>query len=278
MFSVSIPAVVREGDLAPFAELAWLTTPTPTENDWLAAQGERFAELTTALSDPAYGSTSFFAWLDAEVARDRRRRTVDAALRMVHAGLMALPAGARLSERHRHDPTADDWVLLLDGWAAHLRDTGEDDAVLERIREALPSVGYQLTRRGIRRGRSPVDRVLARSEAKVVALTEIVEPSTATSATGCGCWCSATTSRPPRRCPRTSTACCRSRPGRPGSRCEHLEDALPDLHPLLVTGRTVAGSPETLKALQEYVATYDPDLAPRAPSRAAGPAASGCRG
>ena len=31
LFSVSIPAVVREGDLAPFAELAWLTTPTPTE-------------------------------------------------------------------------------------------------------------------------------------------------------------------------------------------------------------------------------------------------------
>ena len=56
VFSVSIPAVVREGDLAPFAELAWLTTPTPTENDWLAEQGERFAELTTALADPAYGS------------------------------------------------------------------------------------------------------------------------------------------------------------------------------------------------------------------------------
>ncbi len=172
VFSVSIPAVVREGDLAPFAELAWLTTPTPTENDWLAAQGERFAELTTALSDPAYGSTGFFAWLDE---RYDDGEPPDAALRMVHAGLMALPDGARLSERHRHDPSADDWVLLIEGWAAHLRTTGEDDAVLDRIRAVLPSVGYQLTRRGIRRGRSPVDRVLARSEAKVVALTQIVE-------------------------------------------------------------------------------------------------------
>ncbi len=33
----------------------------------------------------------------------------------------------------------------------------------------------------------------------------------------------------------------------------HLEDGLPELHPLLVTGRTVAGSDETLKALREYV-------------------------
>ena len=28
VFEASIPAVVREGDLAPFAELAWLTVPT----------------------------------------------------------------------------------------------------------------------------------------------------------------------------------------------------------------------------------------------------------
>ena len=33
---------------------------------------------------------------------------------MVHAGLLTRSDRARLSERHRHDPTADDWVLLLD--------------------------------------------------------------------------------------------------------------------------------------------------------------------
>ncbi|QWZ09216.1 DEAD/DEAH box helicase family protein [Nocardioides panacis] len=261
VFSVSIPAVVREGDLAPFAELAWLTTPTSTENDWLAAQGERFAELTTALSDPAYGSTGFFAWLDE---RYDAGEPPDAALRMVHAGLMTLPDGARLSERHRHDPGAEDWVLLLEGWAAHLRTTGEDDAVLERIRAVLPSVGYQLTRRGIRRGRSPVDRVLARSEAKVVALTEIVgaerrglgermrmlvlcdhEQATAT-------------------LPADLDGVLSQEAGSARLALRHLEDALPDLHPVLVTGRTVTGSAETMKALHVYVATYDPDLALRA--------------
>ena len=115
LFSVSIPAVVREGDLAPFAELAWLTVPTPAEQEWLAAQEERFAELTTALSDPAYGSTSFFAWLDHRFVRQAlawssravcEPELTDAALRMVQAGLLAIPDGARLSERHRHQPTA----------------------------------------------------------------------------------------------------------------------------------------------------------------------------
>ena len=104
VFSVSIPAVVREGDLAPFAELAWLTTPTPTENEWLAEQGERFAELTAALTDPAYGSTPFFAWLDRRFCaalRDDDPEQLDAALRMVHAGLLG---AARRRAAHRAAP------------------------------------------------------------------------------------------------------------------------------------------------------------------------------
>ena len=252
LFSASIPAVVREGDLAPFAELAWLTTPTPTEADWLAEQGERFAELTTALSDPAYGSTSFFAWLDTRFLEGwpAEPALTDAALRMVHAGLLSLPPDARLAEQHRHPPTAEDWVLLLEEWVQVLRRTGRDDEIVDRVKQVLPSVGYQLTRRGIRRGRSPVDRVLARVDLsgrggdrfKAYSLgmkqrlgadaarsngcwraarprpwpsSRSRRPSSATSATGCGCWCSATTNAPLPPCPPTSTASSTSRPAPP---------------------------------------------------------------
>ena len=105
LFTASIPAVVREGDLAPFAELAWLTTPTPSEADWLAEQGERFAELTTALTDPSYGSTSFFGWLDNRFtqpaeSRAHRRGPADGARRTA-------PAAARRA-RHRGAPAPAD--------------------------------------------------------------------------------------------------------------------------------------------------------------------------
>ena len=43
VFDASIPAVVREGDLAPFAELAWLTVPTAVESDWLESEASRFS-------------------------------------------------------------------------------------------------------------------------------------------------------------------------------------------------------------------------------------------
>ncbi len=260
VFSVSIPAVVREGDLAPFAELAWLTTPTSTENEWLAAQGERFAELTAALTDPAYGSTSFFAWLDRRFAQTQQSddpQEVAAVLRMVHAGLLALPDGARLTEAHRHTPTADDWVLLIAGWVQHLRGTGRDDDIVDRVREVLPSVGYQLTRRGIRRGRSPVDRVLARSEAKTLALAQIVQAEHLNLGDRLRMLVLCDHERASATLPVDLRGVVDEQAGSALLALEHLERSAPHLHPLLVTGTTVAGSDDTLHRLRAYVGRHD---------------------
>jgi len=186
VFEASIPAVVREGDLAPFAELAWLTVPTTGEQDWLATEATRFQELVTQLTDPDFGSLPFLSWLDARFRADElpwpelvrlEPALSGAALRMHHAGLLALPDQAVPTEEHRRDPTADDWVLLVGDWlGTHLSRTGDarDEQVVAAVRRALPAVGYVWTKRGIRRGRSPVDRVLARSEAKTTATVAIV--------------------------------------------------------------------------------------------------------
>lgn len=254
LFSAGIPAVVREGDLAPFAELAWLTTPTPAEADWLAEQGQRFAELTTALTDPSYGSRGFLSWLDERAARPAPPALTDASLRMVHAGLLALPDGARLSERHRHAPTADDWVRLIEEWVLLLQRGGRDDDVVERIRQVLPSVGYQLTRRGIRRGRSPVDRVLARSEAKTLALTQIVQVEQRNLGTRMRMLVLCDHEVATATVPVSLGGVVDQQAGSARRALQQLVDAVPDLHPLMVTGSAVAGSQETLERLREYVA------------------------
>ncbi|MDN5853171.1 MAG: DEAD/DEAH box helicase family protein, partial [Actinomycetia bacterium] len=190
-YAASIPAAVREGTLAPFAELARVTTPTPTESQWLAGQSERFTRLTTDLMEPGFGSTGFLTWLDrrfvgsGEPWHDIERgapTTAAAALRLAYADLLATPPGARLREEHRRPPSADDWVALIDGWARGCllaSDEPSDAEIVERIRRTLPGVGYQWTRRGIRRGRSPVDRVLARSAAKADECVEVVASESA---------------------------------------------------------------------------------------------------
>lgn len=282
VFEASIPAVVREGDLAPFAELVWLVPPTPHEAAWVDSSAERFAELVAALADPSFGSVPFLAWLDrrlvergaseastgADASWSRLAAAepalADAALRLHHAGMLALPPGARPSEEHRREPDAEDWVVLVGDWVTgHLLRSEDpaDAAALEGVRRALPSVGHVLTRRGVRRGRSPIDRVLARSEAKTHAAVEIarVEQGALGELRRLLVLCdheSATATLPVDLRGVLSEQA--------GSAHAVLMALVADpagCDALLVTGSTVAGGVRTVEALVAHVAASDPTLA-----------------
>lgn len=288
LYEARIPALVKEGALAPYAELAWLTGPTADGATWLREQSMRFQELTTDLFGPGFGSTSLPEWLTQrfvtpvadgtttwpEIA-DREPDLADAALRLVHAELLELPAGALLHEQHRQPPSAEDWRLFLDDWLVHCieprsqveGDVGAGDrAVLEAVRRTLPAIGYVWTRTGIRTGRGTVDRVTARSAAKQDAVPGIVssELSNLGDRTRVLVLCdheraTATTRR--RVTDETDAA-----PQPAGSATGVLVSLLADpdgatLAPILVTGRTVAGTEETLRALIRFIDRTHPGMA-----------------
>ncbi|WP_299926081.1 DEAD/DEAH box helicase family protein [uncultured Nocardioides sp.] len=279
-YRVSVPAVVKEGHLAPFDELVWLTTPTPTEEVWLTSEALRFTELTTLLTTPGFGSVGFYAWLTTRFVEpvpatttwaalaDREPDLCDAALRMHHAGLLALPVGARLREEHRHAPSAEDWVRLLGDWLLHHvaeSDDAADAEVLAVVKAALPSVGYQWTRRGVRRGRSTVDRVLARSYAKPGAAALIITAEHAAIGERARVLVLCDHERASATVPVTLDGVLDAEAG---SAIAALEALLADpstalLHPMLVTGSVVAASASTLRDLVAFVAGRDPDLASR---------------
>ena len=263
VYAASIPAVVREGHLAPFMDLIWVTTPSATEAEWLAGQAERFAELTTQLVDPTFGATPFLVWTDlrfhgevpfARVAA-KHPALADAALRLEHAGLLRLADDVVRGEQHAHPPTADDWARLVDDWYdACVADSVDDrdQAVREALRPALPAIGFQLTRNGIRRGRTAVDRVLARSSAKSEALVEIV---------GAEHRSLGDRMRMLVICDHEEAAATVGvdlvgvLPARVGSARQALAQLLADpvtsgLAPLMVTGRTVAAAPAVLERLR----------------------------
>jgi superfamily II DNA or RNA helicase len=190
---VSAPALVRDGCLAPYQELAYFTAPMPAEAEYIRSQAIRFAELRAGLLAPGFAATSFPQWLQqrvverhdvgsgAQVSWERFERDepalADAALRLHSDGLLPLPDGARLREQHRQPPSAEDWVALIGDYCRRcLLASGDprDEAAYEAVRRALPSIGYRLTRLGPRAAESPVDRVLARSESKAQAVTEIL--------------------------------------------------------------------------------------------------------
>jgi len=193
-FTVPIPAVVRDGHLAPYQELAMLATPLDSEVAWLAERDTRFRELITALHEPDEHDLGFVEW----VVRRLRTRMVGeddgievpwgsfarrephfaaAGLRMLASAGLPLPEGAPHGEAFRVRPNLDDWLLLLEDYALRClvpRPDAPAAARYEAIGAALTELGFTLTRRGIRRGRSDVDRLLTRSAAKSHALADIV--------------------------------------------------------------------------------------------------------
>jgi hypothetical protein len=191
-FEVVTPAVVKEGILAPFQELAYITTPLEHEAQYLREEHTRFLELTTAIVDPGFASLSFLDWIwrrtveragatGAQVSWSRFEQAepalAQAAMRYAVANRMPTPPGARVRESHRQPMTADDWVALIQDYClGYLRhsDKPEDGKAWERIRRGLLGLGYVLTRQGVRGYVSPVDRVLLLSAGKATAAIEIL--------------------------------------------------------------------------------------------------------
>ncbi len=192
-FDVVTPAVVKEGDLAPYQELAYLTQPLPTELEYMASLSRRFDGLISALTDPTFASRPFLDWLhqrlierqDHSGARVSWARfeqdepdLAQAGIRLFLARGLQPPPEAHIGERHRQAPSTDDWVVMIEDYARGFlarSDVPVDAQAWQRIRHILPSVGFVLTHQGIRTYVSPSDRVLALSASKAAAAQTILD-------------------------------------------------------------------------------------------------------
>ncbi|HEY9716509.1 MAG TPA: DEAD/DEAH box helicase family protein [Trichormus sp.] len=88
-----------------------------------------------------------------------------------------LPRNIEVSETLTQSPTIDDWMRVLDDFAAHKLKTSSDKAdhqLFDRIRVAARKLGYGITEQGLRKQASPVDRVLAFSNSKPQAVAKIL--------------------------------------------------------------------------------------------------------
>ena len=192
-FSVPTPAVVKEGDLAPYQELAYFVQPLDQEAEYVAAQHERFDAFLSMVLDSDFATCSLVEWIRKRAVERRsqsgatvgwgtfehdRPALAQAAIRFLHAYNLDLPEGVRLTERFQQPLTADDWVALIEDFSlGYLRtsvDPLDHQHAWDAVHAGLPSLGYTLTVRGVRSAATPIDRVLALSGSKGVATTEIL--------------------------------------------------------------------------------------------------------
>jgi hypothetical protein len=162
-FTVPTPAVVRDGQLAPYQELVWLTEPVAAEQGYLAEHDARFLALTASLrEDPA-----FTDWVRDAVPKRPRL-----------AG-----AAARLFGEGERPPELEDWLRLLETYALRQlapQDSPEARDAYDEIAAALRELGCELTARGVPRGLADADRLLTSSQAKPAGMLEILAAEAAT--------------------------------------------------------------------------------------------------
>ncbi len=193
-FEVPTPAVVKEGDLAPYRDLALFVRPTRKEMRYLKNIQDEFEDAIAELT----GSQQFRQWLIKSVLE---RANADgspqswgdflkeepifsvAALRFLRRIRYSLPDDLIIPLEAEETMILDDWATLLERYGLDVLKVSpnkSDHQQYQRLRRILLPFGLTLTERGLRQQRSPGDLVLTFSEAKDYAVAHILSKESQT--------------------------------------------------------------------------------------------------
>ncbi|WP_247827125.1 DEAD/DEAH box helicase family protein [Arthrobacter antioxidans] len=187
-YEVPTPAVVKEGNLAPYRDHVWFVEPIEDELVFLRDHERRLAGLIRELLAGDDGVTYVAALLQPssdggdEPPEQRLARAfasdfglAESAARMLLDLTPDHPLRALLPPDLRTPPDTEQSVRLLARYALDrvLPDPSRADQ-WQRIKRTVADFGYTLTDRGVRRGRDPIDTLLASSAAKDAAVGDIL--------------------------------------------------------------------------------------------------------
>lgn len=187
-FEVPTPAVVKEGDLAPYRDLVYFVYPTDRELCYLKNIQTAFE---SSVADIAQGQ-SFRDWVVRMVlVRSREDGTQEsfedfldahpivsiAAIRYLRSISYPFPPDLEIPIEAESDMQLEDWATLLERFALdHLKVSANpaDHHQLAELKRTLRPFGLSLTEKGLRQSRSAGDLVLALSESKDLAVAKIL--------------------------------------------------------------------------------------------------------
>lgn len=188
-FEIPTPAVVKDGMLAPYQDMTYFCIPGQQEMAYLSNCHQKFHSLVEQFKSP---DSDFCQWMKSRIIE---RRLADGTQRewrklfaarpdfstagvkyLIKAGVR-IPADITLTSEMAGDLTIEEWAMLIEDYALNrLKISGEEahQALYDTIRDALYTLGFILTEKGIRTYISPIDRVLSYSRSKLQAVKDIL--------------------------------------------------------------------------------------------------------
>ncbi|MDD5603734.1 MAG: DEAD/DEAH box helicase family protein, partial [Eubacteriales bacterium] len=191
IYSIPTPAVVKEGMLAPYQDLVYFCTPRQDEMQYLKECHYKFNRLVEDVFNKK--DSDFYYWIHDRIVRRQllsgdsqdwtkflasRPDFAVAGVRYLLRHGCSLPWEITLTDNMYEQMALEDWSYLIEDYALNLLKLSSkagDAALYMEIRNALKSLGYVLTEKGMRRQSSPLDRILAYSRSKLDGLKVILE-------------------------------------------------------------------------------------------------------
>ena len=267
-FTVPTPAVVRDGHLAPYQELAWLTEPLTRRARLAGRARHALPRADHGAARPRRSRSG-----SSRGMRDRRRSADDdaelswaefqkrspklarAGIRFLLSGGLQPPTGAPRGEAYRQPPDLEDWLVLLEDYALRcLAPQGSREAsdALRRdrrraARARLPAHPQGRAPRHVG-GRPAADRLagqVARARRGALRRGRCARRRAPRRS------CCATPSSPPSARTTRSPACSTRPPAPPATRCWRSPPttAPRQMRPLLVSGRGLRCAPADAEVL-----------------------------
>ncbi|NTV24177.1 MAG: DEAD/DEAH box helicase family protein, partial [Nanoarchaeota archaeon] len=180
-FEVPTPAVVKEGNLAPYVDLAYFCRPSVRETSFLKNVQASFESLIKEISQKKEFEEHIKSKLalEPEVWQDLLKKEALLAIAIIrYARFREMAFDQETLPEMDSRIEMDDWLILLEDYSLNrlkLSENESDHAELARIRAILKTFGFVVTESGIRQQRSPGDIILSLSESKDAATVKILE-------------------------------------------------------------------------------------------------------
>jgi len=185
-YEVPVPAVVKEGNLAPYRDLVYFVQPSGNERAYLRNAQAAFERATANVTE----GDRWASWLTEarfeteETVEDRWAQALGhdapvavAALRHMQQAGLPFRDGLDVPPEAFDEPMLEDRLLLLERFGLGELKTSadpEDHTRLADLKKALRPFGITLTESGMRQTRSPGDLILSYSSSKAQAAARIL--------------------------------------------------------------------------------------------------------
>ena len=190
-YQIPLPAVIKEGNLAPFQDLIYISEPTDNELELLNQNDKKFKELLNKFKGFQAPLISIQHWIEDRIENyyDKKNKLIPfdellkknpdiciAFTRFCFKERGYIPLSVYIIDEMEEEPTIDDLMIVLEDYALNYLIKNEDTKIFyDELKNSLNEIGFNLTRNGIRQTKSDSVNVLGLSENKMIAMKEIIK-------------------------------------------------------------------------------------------------------